>query len=300
MILSYFDTTMTKESTNEIDQPTPVMVHTFEYSDADFHCLQKLVAHHTGISLSDSKSDLVYGRLSKRLRSLGLKRFEQYIALLNEDPDAELEHFTNAITTNLTSFFREQHHFDYLAGHIVPLLLNRYRTTGRIRIWSAGCSTGEEPYSLAMTIREAIPNIDQLDIRILATDLDSNVVRTAADGVYPLSSINGLDSQRCKRWFQRGKGTHEGMVRIRPEVQKLIAFRQLNLMHDWPMQGQFDVIFCRNVVIYFDKETQSRLFDRFANIMQSDGHLIIGHSETLNSHCDRFKLIDKTIYKRTY
>lgn len=300
MILSYFDTAMTNASSHEIDQPTPVKANTFEYSDADFHCLQKLVAHHTGISLSDSKRDLVYGRLSKRLRSLGLQRFDQYIALLKENPGAELEHFTNAITTNLTSFFREKHHFEYLAEHIVPLLLNRYRTTGRIRIWSAGCSTGEEPYSLAMTIREAIPNIDQLDVRILATDLDSNVVRTAANGVYPLSSINGLDSQRCQRWFQRGTGSHEGLVRVRPQVQKLIAFRQLNLMHEWPMQGQFDVIFCRNVVIYFDRETQSRLFDRFANIMQSDGHLIIGHSETLNSCCDRFKLIDKTIYNRTY
>lgn len=291
---------MSNPCTHEIDQSASILAHTFEYSDADFQCLQKLVAHHTGISLSDSKRDLVYGRLSKRLRSLGFERFDQYIALLNNDPDAELEHFTNAITTNLTSFFREKHHFEYLAEHIVPVLLDRYRTTGRIRIWSAGCSTGEEPYSLAMTLRETIADIDKLDIRILATDLDSNVVRTAANGIYPLSSIKGLDKQYCRRWLRRGTGSHEGMARVIPEIQNLVAFRQLNLMQEWPMQGPFDVIFCRNVVIYFDKETQRKLFDRFANIMHTDGHLIIGHSETLNSCCDRFKLIDKTIYKRTY
>ena len=291
---------VTNADTDEVKLPASLHRHTFEYSDTDFQRLQKLVAHHTGISLADSKRDLVYGRLSRRLRSLGFERFDQYIALLNDDPGAELEHFTNAITTNLTSFFREKHHFEYLAKNIVPALLQRYRTTGRIRIWSAGCSTGEEPYSLAMTLRETIPDIDKLDLRILASDLDSDVVRTAASGIYPLSSIKGLDQQRCRRWFRRGTGPHEGMARVIPEIQNMIAFRQLNLMQEWPMQGPFDVIFCRNVVIYFDKETQSRLFERFAAIVQPDGHLVVGHSETLNSCCDRFKLIDKTIYRRTH
>ena len=270
-----------------------------EFSDRDFNHLRQLVNTHTGISLSEHKRDLVYGRLGKRLRALGLSRFSDYCKLLENNPGEELENFTNAITTNLTSFFREGHHFEYLAQHIVPQLMEQYRRTGRLRIWSAGCSTGEEPYSLAITLREAIPDIDNRDIRILASDLDTNVVQTAATGIYPVARIEGLDKQRSRRWFQHGKGDNEGKVRASPELHKLITFRQLNLMHDWPMRGLFDVIFCRNVVIYFDKPTQKILFERFANIMQPESHLLIGHSETLNNITERFELIGKTIYRKT-
>ena len=297
--LSYFESAMTNSNISDTRQTASPMQHSFEYSDADFHRLQKLVSDHTGISLSDSKRDLVYGRLAKRLRKLGLKRFDDYIALLNNNSCTELEHFTNAITTNLTSFFREKHHFDYIANHIVPELLDRYHPERRIRIWSAGCSTGEEPYSLAITLCESIPDIDQYNIQILATDLDSNVVQTAAAGIYPQANIKDFDPLRTRRWFQRGTGIHDGKVRIVDKVRRLITFRQLNLMREWPMHGPFDLIFCRNVMIYFDKQTQSVLFDRFANILRSDGHLIIGHSETLNSYCDRFKLVDKTLYRKT-
>lgn len=276
----------------------PMHEQTFEFSDKDFNSLRKLVSEHTGISLSEKKSELVYGRISKRLRALGLSRFSEYCDLLKNNPGDELEHFSNAITTNLTSFFREQHHFNYLAQQVVPQLLDRYSKTGRLRIWSAGCSTGEEPYSLAMTLHEVIPDIDKRDIRILATDIDTNVVQAAASGIYQEQRIDGLDEKRCRRWFQRGKGAHSGMVRVDPALQKMITFRQLNLMKDWPMQGLFDVIFCRNVVIYFDKPTQRVLFERFANITHAESHLFIGHSETLSNISESFQLIDKTIYKR--
>jgi len=282
-----------------VEPPTHTKEPAFEFSDSDFSYLRKLVSSHTGISLSEQKRNLVYGRLSKRMRAHGLSRFSDYCRLLKDNPDAELEHFTNAITTNLTSFFRERHHFDFISDELIHILQQRYHTERRLRIWSAGCSTGEEAYSLAITLREAIPDIDRHDIRILATDLDSNVVKTAARGIYPAASIEGLDSQFIRRWFLRGKGELEGQVRAVPELRRLIRFRQLNLMHDWPMHGLFDAIFCRNVVIYFDTPTRQVLFERFANIMQPGGHLFIGHSETLRSISSRFQLIEKTIYRRT-
>lgn len=270
----------------------------FKLSDSDFNSLRQLVSTHTGISLSEKKSELVYGRLSRRLRALGLTCFGEYCDLLKNNPDDELEHFSNAITTNLTSFFRENHHFEYLAQQVVPVLLDRYDKTRRLRIWSAGCSTGEEPYSLAITLHEAIPDIESRDIRILATDLDTNVVKSAATGIYQEKQIEELDTHRCQHWFQRGKGSQAGKVKVQPSLQKMITFRQLNLMQNWPMQGLFDVIFCRNVVIYFDKPTQRVLFERFANIMQPESNLFIGHSETLSNVSERFQLTDKTIYRR--
>ena len=276
----------------------PVQEQIYKFSDADFNSLRKLVGVHTGISLSEKKSELVYGRISKRLRALGLTCFGEYCDLLKNNPGDELEHFSNAITTNLTAFFRESHHFEYLSKHVIPLLLKRYSKNGRLRIWSAGCSTGEEAYSIAMTLREAIPDIDNRDIRILASDLDTNVVQTAANGIYQENRIEGLADERCKRWFQRGKGKQNNMVRVVPELKKMITFKQLNLIKDWPMQCSFDVIFCRNVVIYFDKPTQRVLFERFANVMHPESHLFIGHSETLSNISERFQLIDKTIYLR--
>ena len=271
----------------------------FGYSDENFKCLRELISTHTGINLTDQKSDMIYGRLTNRLRALGISRFDDYCDLLKNNPGDELTYFSNAITTNLTSFFREAHHFEFLSKKLVPQLLERYQENKRLRIWSAGCSTGEEPYSLAITLREAIPDIDKRDIRILATDLDTNVVRTADDGVYTEQRIEGLDEKCRRRWFKHGKGSQADKVKVDPSLQKLITFKQLNLMQDWPMRGQFDVIFCRNVVIYFDKPTQKVLFDRFANVMHPDSHLFIGHSENLGNVTDRFELLDKTIYRRT-
>lgn len=288
---------MSDETT--LDFKLPKHEQMFKLSDEDFNSLRNLVNAHTGISLSEKKNELVYGRISRRLRALGLTCFGEYCNLLKNNPGDEIEHFSNAITTNLTAFFREDHHFKYLAEHVVPLLLERYVETGSLRIWSAGCSTGEEAYSLAITLSEAISDIEQKNIRILATDIDTNVVKTAASGIYSEKGIEGLDSDRRQRWFQRGMGKQESMVKVVPALQEMITFRQLNLMKDWPMKGFFDVIFCRNVVIYFDKMTQRVLFERFSNIMYPESHLFIGHSETLSDISERFQLIDKTIYKGT-
>ena len=276
----------------------PADEHEFEFTDSDFDCLRKLVLKHAGISLSKHKHVLIYGRLAKRLRAHGLSRFSDYCHILQHNPQAELEFFINAITTNLTSFFREHHHFDFLSDELKHMLEQHDQRRLRLRTWSAGCSTGEEPYSLAMTLDEAIPDIGEHDIRILATDLDSNVVKTAAHGIYPMSGIAGLDKRCLKRWFLRGKGEQAGKVMASPALRKLIDFHQLNLMHDWPMHGPFDVIFCRNVVIYFDDATKRTLFDRFANMLKPEGLLFVGHAETLRNISSRFELIGKTIYRR--
>ena len=283
-----------------MDTPLPMANkdQVLEFTNKDFNSIRQLVNKHTGISLSEHKRDLVYGRLSRRLRAHGFSSFSEYCALLEKEPGDELEHFTNAVTTNLTAFFREKHHFDFLGKESVPLLLERYRNTGRLRIWSAGCSTGEEAYSIAITLREAIPNIDDRDVRILATDLDSKVVQTAANGVYAAARIEGLSRLHTQRWFKQGKGKSEGKVKVSPELRKLITFKQLNLMHDWPMTGMFDAIFCRNVVIYFDKPTQQKLFKRFAKTMPAESNLFIGHSETLHNINSQFQLISKTVYRK--
>jgi len=278
------------------ENATKAISYEFDFTARDYRELCDLVSVHTGIALSDQKQDLVYSRLSKRLRALGLTRFSDYCEVLRTSSDDELEHFVNAITTNLTNFFREEHHFDHLKTDVLPALLESYRDTRRIRIWSAGCSTGEEPYSIAIALREAIPNIERFDIRILATDLDSDVLRTGLNGVYPQSRIEGVGTGRQERWFEKGKGTNTGKVRVAREIREMISFRKLNLLQSWPMSGMFDVIFCRNVLIYFDKDNQSELFDRFANILQPNGTFFIGHSETTHGLSKRFRLVGKTTY----
>ena len=277
---------------------SPSAGQVYELTDEDFACIRQLVLENTGINLSPNKRHFVYGRLRKRLKALGLNRFHDYCHLVASKNSGEIEHFTNAITTNLTCFFREEYHFEYIAQQLLPAMMETYQRNKRLRILSAGCSTGEEPYSLAITLREAIDNIDCMDIRILATDLDSSAVQTAARGVYAAESADGLDAERMHRWFLRGKGCQQGMVKVSPELRRLVTFKQLNLMHPWPMRGLFDIIFCRNVVIYFDKSKQSVLFDRFANIMRPGAHLFIGPTENLNNISSRFRLLGKSIYQR--
>ena len=274
-------------------------VRDFAFTDKDFEKVRNLVKSHTGISLSDAKKDMVYSRLSRRLRSLELEKFSDYCSLVEGGDDDELIKFTNAITTNLTAFFREDHHFQYLAKTVVPELMKSNIKDRRIRVWSAGCSTGEEPYSLAIALKECIPSFDSWDVKILATDLDSDVLQTAKNGVYKSERIEGLTSARKRNWFLKGKGDNEGTVRVRPELQEMITFKQLNLLREWPTKGPFDFIFCRNVVIYFDKDTQKVLFDRYANVLKSNSHLFIGHSESLFKVSDRFSLLGQTIYKKT-
>lgn len=270
----------------------------FEFTDHHFNVLRSLVNKNTGISLSDAKRDLVYGRISRRLRKLGLTGFDQYCRLLKTNPEVELGNFVNALTTNKTEFFREVHHFHYLNKTAIPELLKSRELDRRIRIWSAGCSTGQEPYSIAMTLMESIPHINNWDIKILATDIDTDVIARAETGIYPEDIIDGVSKERLKRWFKKGKGKKNGMVRASDELKELISFKRLNLMDTWPMRGTFDIIFCRNVVIYFDKPTQRILFNRYADLMKDDGLLFVGHSESLFSVSDRFELLGNTIHKK--
>lgn len=269
----------------------------FAFTQHDFEYIRDLVGERTGIVLSDHKVDMVYGRLARRLRQLRLRSFKDYLDKISQDGDQELVEFTNALTTNLTAFFREPHHFDFLRKTAIPGLIER-RPHKRLRVWSAGCSTGEEPYTIAITLQEAMPLIKRWDVKILATDLDSNVVSRAKDGVYSLDRVNGISKERQQRWFRKGSGLNSGKVKVSTDLQKLITFKQLNLMHEWPMKGKFDVIFCRNVVIYFSKDTQRELFDRYADILADDGYLIVGHSESLHKVTDRFELLNKTVYRK--
>lgn len=269
----------------------------FPFTTRDFDFLRTMVNEQTGIVLSEAKRDLLYGRLTKRLRQLGLESFADYCQLLQSGDRTEMEHLVNAMTTNLTMFFRENHHFEYLADTLLPALLNTKAQSRRLRLWSAGCSTGEEPYSIAMVCKEVLPATGW-DVKILATDIDSNVLATAQRGIYTAERVQGIAPARLHCWFLQGKGSQAGAVRVVPELQALISFRPLNLMQPWPVRGPFDVIFCRNVVIYFDKDTQRQLFDRFAHVLDPHGTLFVGHSESLFKVTERFELLGKTIYRR--
>jgi chemotaxis protein methyltransferase CheR len=269
----------------------------FPFTTRDFERVRTLVHGYAGISLADSKHNLVYNRLTRRLRTLGFESFEAYLSFV-EGPGKEEEftHLINAITTNLTFFFREYHHFEFLQQELFPQLLVKNAQQKKIRIWSAGCSTGEEPYSLAIVAKESIPA--GWDVRIDASDLDTNVLQTGQQGVYAMESLKDVPEARIKRWFMRGSGANSGLVKVKPELQEIIKFQQVNLMLDWPWSEPFDLIFCRNVVIYFDKPTQQKLFSRYYNQLKPDGHLFIGHSESLYKVSDQFKLLGKTIYQK--
>ncbi|GMQ84101.1 MAG: protein-glutamate O-methyltransferase CheR [Gammaproteobacteria bacterium] len=269
----------------------------FHFTYPNFETVRKMLYQHTGISLNDGKQDLVYGRLTRRLRVLQLSSFDRYLSFLESEQGApEMAHFINALTTNLTAFFREPHHFDFLASKALPEAMRKHGRDHRIRCWSAGCSTGEEPHSIAIVVREVMSSCVGWDIKILATDLDSNVVATARQGRYAGERIAGLSRSRANKWFHTmGEGEN---VQVDASLQKLITFKQLNLMHTWPMHGPFDLIFCRNVVIYFDKPTQRKLFDRFADYLADGGYLFLGHSESMHNLSDRFELIGQTMYRK--
>jgi len=270
----------------------------FELSDADFDALRALVHQVTGISLAVNKRNLVYSRLSRRLRALKLHSFTQYRKLLEAGGnDQEMVEFVNAITTNLTSFFRESHHFDYLKQHVLLPFANG-RPGQRLRVWSAGCSTGEEPYSIAMTICEALGDSPRGDLKILATDLDSDVLARARRGSYSTDNVKGMDPSRRARFFDEESESDPPRYVVKPSLSRLITFKQLNLMHELPMRGPLDVIFCRNVVIYFDKDTQRKLFQRYARLQRPGDLLFIGHSESMFKVSDAYTLIGRTVYKR--
>jgi chemotaxis protein methyltransferase CheR len=270
----------------------------FKLTDAQFNRIRELVREHTGIALSDAKRQLVYGRLARRLRALQLTDFGTYIKLLERGDPAELEEFTNAVTTNLTSFFREAHHFDYLGREALPAIAARDAGLRRLRIWCCAASTGEEPYSIAMVLRESAPLLNGWDAKLLATDLDSNVLGQGIAGVYTEERFGTVTAARKRSFFDAAKGREEGKWRANSELRNLITFKQLNLMGAWPMRGPFDAIFCRNVIIYFDKATQRALFERMARLQRAGDYLFLGHSESLYRVSEQYDLIGKTIYRR--
>jgi chemotaxis protein methyltransferase CheR len=279
------------------DTQTMMRLREFDFSNEDFEALRRLVKQITGINLSDQKRELVYGRLARRLRALQLQSFAQYREFLAQDGGREIAQFCNAITTNLTSFFREPHHFDYLRDQVLTPML-KGGAARRLRIWSAGCSTGEEPYSIAMTILEALPDFRRWDVRILATDLDSDVLERGRRGLYTEDRLKNLTLQRRTRFFEERRERDGLCYEVTPELRSLITFKQLNLMHPWPLRGPLDAIFCRNVVIYFDKDTQRDLFSRVAQLQQPGNLLFLGHSESLFKVSEQYSLIGKTVYRR--
>jgi chemotaxis protein methyltransferase CheR len=274
-------------------------VREFVFGNEDFEALRKLVKELTGINLTDQKRELVYGRLARRLRALHLRTFAEYRDLLASDGGREISELCNAITTNLTSFFRESHHFDYLREQVLqPMVANR-AAQRRVRIWSAGCSTGEEAYSLAMTVVESFPELRTWDVKILATDLDSDVLAKAQRGVYTADRVRSIGPQRLSRFFVEKRGREGPCYEVSPELTALITFKQLNLMHPLPMKGPLDAIFCRNVVIYFDKDTQRELFARVAQLQRPGNLLFLGHSESLFKVSESYTPIGKTVYRRS-
>ena len=265
----------------------------FPLSPEGFETVRTLLRQHTGINLGPQKQAMVRARLIKRLRALGLKDFDAYLPLLTGPESPEWGPFVNALTTNLTSFFREPHHFAFLAEHFAA----HPPASGGLQVWSAGCSTGEEPYTLAMVLASALP---ELEVRILATDVDTSVLETARQGVYPLDRVEQLPVEWRRFGFQRGRGPHEGKARVRPELRARVTFGIFNLLGTtgWPEDGSLDVIFCRNVMIYFDKPTQRELIRRFRRALAPDGHLIVGHSEALLDPSLGFESLGGTIYRR--
>ena len=271
----------------------------FAFSDGDFRSLAQLAYEHAGIVLSDSKRNLVYSRLSRRLRALGLTSFRQYREYLAENLP-ELEGFINAISTNLTKFFREVHHFDHFRTHVaVPFAQTAHGAAGRrLRVWSAGCSTGEEAYTIAVVLKREIRNIHSHDVRILATDIDTDVLAKGARGYYPLASIDEVP-KTYREYFERvDRDRQTQNIAIDDDIRRLVVFRQLNLMERWPFTGNFDAIFCRNVMIYFDLKTKAALVERFTQKIKPGGWLYIGHSESLIGSHPGLRLVGRTVYRR--
>jgi chemotaxis protein methyltransferase CheR len=265
----------------------------FHFTTADFDVVRKLIYDHAGISLAPIKQDMVYSRLARRLRALKLETFQDYLAYLQSGRDeTEWETFVNSLTTNLTSFFRESHHFDILLKHLREL---KHRP---LRIWCSAASTGEEPYSLAITACEAFESLKP-PVEIIASDIDTNVLATAQKGVYPMERVSKMDPSRLRKFFLKGSGSQEGYVRIRPELQKLVSFTRINLLDaQLGVQGPFDALFCRNVMIYFDKPTQYAILKKFVPLLRMEGLMFAGHSESFLHAADLFHSLGRTVYER--
>ena len=269
-------------------------------SDKEFDKIRDRIYQIAGISLGEAKRVLVVSRLTKLLRPLNLSSFDAYVDFLDKKATQdEKQKFVNALTTNLTRFYREDHHFDHLVEYVGKLIANpnRARSNGkpRLRIWSAGCSTGQEPYTIAMALMQKYPQLKSWDFRILATDVDTNVIATAAMGVYAAGDLEGLSAAQAAVFEKPSSET----IRVPAMYRNLMTFKPLNLMENWPLKGPFDAIFCRNVTIYFDKPTQTRVFERFAKLLDNDAYLYIGHSENMRAETLGYVLEGKTIYRRS-
>lgn len=263
----------------------------FDFRPEDFRFLAAFVLEKTGIVLAEHKQDMVYARIARRLRSLRLDSFSAYCELLKAQENDELVNLVNAITTNMTSFFRERHHFDHLRDEV----LKKHSGQKRLRLWSAASSTGAEPYSMAISCMVAIPDIDRWDVKILATDIDTNVLAKCRAGIYSAEEVEPIAPELRKR-FTAPAG--DGKVVMHDKLKNLIVFKPLNLIEAWPFKGPFDAVFCRNVVIYFNKQTQQQLFSRMADYIRPQGWLYIGHSESLHGISERFSLKGKTTYRK--
>lgn len=278
--------------------PSPTLLQSggqreFDFTNADFERVRKMIYEHAGIALSPIKRDMVYSRLARRLRATGANTFSIYLDRLQLRENKEWESFVNALTTNLTSFFRESHHFDILKNEV------RARWSRRpLKIWCSASSTGEEPYSIAMAVSEAFESATP-PVQIVASDLDTNCLAEARAAVYPMERVERIDAGRLSRFFLKGAGQQAGMVRVRPELARLVEFKRVNLLEpNWPLHGPFDAIFCRNVMIYFDKPTQYKVLARFKPLLHPDGLMFAGHSESFTHATDLFRSLGRTVYER--
>ncbi|NRN26975.1 protein-glutamate O-methyltransferase CheR [Photorhabdus heterorhabditis] len=270
--------------------PLNHMIQRYTMSDVHFERICQFIYQRAGIVLAAHKREMVYNRLIRRLRTLGIRDFGQYLFILENDIDSdEWQEFINALTTNLTAFFREAHHFPLLSKHAS-------KKNGSYRVWSAAASTGEEPYSIAMTLSDVLGHRFHR-VKIIASDIDTNVLEKARKGVYRLDELRQLTDQQRKRYFFKGTGAYEGYARVRPQIADMVTFQHLNLLDaSWPLEGKFDAIFCRNVMIYFDKKTQERILRHFITLLKPDGLLFAGHSENVTQISREFYLQGQTVY----
>jgi chemotaxis protein methyltransferase CheR len=262
----------------------------YPFSPQEFGRVRALIHRKAGISLAPGKMDMVYSRLARRVREKGLDCFADYLKLVESGDELEMEAFINALTTNMTSFFREPHHFRMLAERLAGFPAGK-----GVTIWSCASSSGEEPYSIAMTALEALQG--RGPVRVLATDIDTSVLEKARQGIYPIDQLQKIPASRLKRFFLRGDGNNEGLARVKDELRQIVSFRRLNLLDEsWPIRGRFDFVFCRNVMIYFDKPTQHAILKRIATRLEPDGLLFVGHSESFHGAQDIFKICGNTAY----
>ncbi|MBW2621700.1 MAG: protein-glutamate O-methyltransferase CheR [Deltaproteobacteria bacterium] len=277
------------------------MNSSIDLTDDEFTAISSLVYEKAGINLHAGKKELVRARLAGIIRSENFGTFGNFFKhTIRDETGNELVRLLDAVSTNLTHFFREPEHFSFMAGTFLPEILSS-KTNGRprsLRIWSAGCSTGEEPYSIAMTLLDQLPSINSMDVKILATDLSSQVVRIASRGVYKDDKVSGVAPENLRKYFKKGHGSAKGSYLVKDKVKRLISFRRLNLIDLFPFNGPFDLIFCRNVMIYFDKDIQQNLVGRFYNILRRQGYLFIGHSESLSLTNNDFHYTRPTIYRK--